>query len=262
VPAEFRCEALTVLVFEDVAALAARAAADAAAELRRLAAAHREVNAIFAGAESQMEFHRALAARTDVDWSAVNAFAVDDFWCPGMPEDCRVAAQPARDLYSRVRPRSVNSLNPDAPDPEAEARRYQALLRTHRPHLACIGIGVSGHLALNEPGACSFGDERWVRVAALCSESKRQLESDPNFRRLPAIPERGITCTIPALMAAERVMAIVPYRAKAAVIRRFFQSPAGEALPATALKTQPGARLYLDADSFSESRGLFPREAR
>jgi glucosamine-6-phosphate deaminase len=203
-----------------------------------------------------MEFHRALAAREDIDWSRINAFAVDDFWSPGMPAACRVAAQPARDLYSRVEPRSINTVDPDAADPEAEARRYEELLREHPPHLACIGIGVSGHLALNEPGACRFDDERLVRVAELCPDSVRQLESDPNFRDLPAIPRTGITCTVPALLAAPRVLAVVPYGIKAPVIRRFFESPVGEELPATALKDKPGSALYLDADSFAESRCL------
>jgi glucosamine-6-phosphate deaminase len=253
---QFRhCEVL-VDVYESATAMAQSAALDAGVEIAELLAKHDAVNIIFAGAESQMEFHRALAVRPGIDWSRVNALAVDDFWCPGMPEECRVSAQPKRDLYSRVNPGSVNFIDPDAPDAEVERSRYEALLEKHPPHLACIGMGVSGHLALNEPGATDFNDSQKVRVVEVCAESKRQLEADPNFKAMDQIPAQGITCTIPALMGAAKLLVIVPYAIKAGAVRRFFQSDVSAGLPATILKTKPGTRLYLDAESFAECEDL------
>jgi glucosamine-6-phosphate deaminase len=259
---EFQHGEVTVRVYPDSAALAAAAATDAAAEMVSALGSSTEANVIFAGAESQMEFHRHLAGHAEVDWSRVNAFAVDDFWCPGIPPEYRVAAQPRRDLYSRVRPRSVNVIDTDADDPEAEAARYERLLGEHPVHLACVGIGVSGHLALCEPGETDFRDARKVRPVSICRASREQLERDPNFKALERIPERGITCTVPALLGAGRVLVIVPYAAKAGAIRRFFTSPVSEDMPATVLKTKPGTLLYLDADSFGQSRDLQLQERR
>jgi len=238
-----------------VAGSAAEAAERAAADFAGLAAgllrSRAQLNVVFAGAESQQEFHRALARRADVPWPRINAFAVDEFWAPGIPPELAVAAEPRRELYARVLIRSVNVLDPSAPDPEAERARYEALIAAHPPDLACIGIGCSGHLALNEPGQTSFADRQLVRVVEVCAESRRQLEQDPNFRALGQIPERGITMTVPAILRAEAVLAVVPYALKAPIVKRFFESAVSEALPATALKTKSGARLYLDAESYS-----------
>ena len=244
-----QCGELEVFVDGSAGESAGRAAADFAAAAARLLGTRPELNVVFAGAESQMEFHRALARRADIDWPRINAFAVDEFWSPGMPAELIVAAEPRRELYSQVPVRSVHGPDPSAPDPEAEAERYEALLRAHPPDMACIGIGCSGHLALNEPGATDFADPRLVRVVEVCAESVRQLEQDPNFRALGSIPRRGITLTVPAILRAAVVMAIVPYALKAPVIRSFFASPVSAALPATALRSKAGARLYLDRDS-------------
>jgi len=255
-PLSFRAGELEVFVDRSAAESAARAAADFAAAARRLLLARDELNVVFAGAESQQPFHRALAARADIAWPRINAFAVDEFHSPGMPAELAVSAEPKRELYARVPVRSVNVLDPSAPDPGAECRRYAAMLAAHPPDIACIGIGCSGHLALNEPGQADFADRELVRVVEVCAESRRQLQGDPNFKALGKIPERGLTMTIPAILRAEFVQAIVPYALKAAIVKRFLASPVGEALPATALKAKPGARLYLDREAY----GLCPPE--
>ena len=247
-----RCGQLEAFVDKTVKTSAKRAAADFADAVRRTLQARPEANVIFAGAESQMEFHRALARLHDVDWAHINAFAVDDFWSPGLPPDLAVAAEPRRELYAKVKPKSINVLDPSAPDAEAEARRYEALIRARPPDIACIGIGCSGHLALNEPGDTNFAEPRWVRVVDVCQESQRQLEQDPNFKALGTIPARGITLTIPAILHAEAVLVIVPYAIKAPIIRRFMDSPVTEALPASILKDKAGTRLYLDEESSFE----------
>ena len=240
---------LSVLTAETTEEMAACAADDFAAHAERLLRGLPEINVVFAGAESQGAFHAALRTRRTIAWSRINAFSVDEFIAPGMPPENAVSAQPRRDLYRHVPLRSVNVIDFAAPDPEAERARYEALLAAHRPHLCCIGIGISGHIALNEPGATDFHDPRAVRIVSVCEESKRQLERDPNFRALPAIPERGITTTIPFLLAAEHILVVVPYALKAPIIRRLRESPVTTELPASILKERRNARLYLDAGS-------------
>ncbi len=248
---EFRHGELNVIVADTTEELARRAADDFAADAGRLLAGRDELNVYFAGAESQMAFHRALAGRTDVDWPRINALGVDEFWAPDIPPQCAVCAQPRRDLYGRVPLRSVHVPDYAAADPQAEADRYARLVQRFPPHVACLGIGQSGHLAFNEPGDTDLNDSRSVRLIDVCEASRRQLTTDPNFARLGVIPTRGITLTVPALLRAERVLVIVPLASKAEIIRRFFTSPVSPDLPATALKTRPAARLYLDAASFS-----------
>ncbi len=244
---------LRARVFDSSRELAQAAARDVAERMRSLLAQKETINVVFSGAESQQEFHRALAGEPGIDWQRVNAFAVDDFYAPGMDPAAAVANQPWRDLYARVRPRSVHAIRFDAPDPEEEGRRYEALIRDHPPDIACLGIGISGHIAFNEPGQTRFDDERKVRVIVVNEESKRQLETDPNFSKMGRIPDRGITVTVAELMRCPHVFVVVPYASKAPIIRRFFASEVTESFPATILQRKEGAILYLDAGSYGEA---------
>ncbi len=253
---EARFDRLRVLVGASTEEMASRAASDFAEAVRERLAGAREVNIAFAGAESQAGFHAALRARRDIDWKRVHAFAVDEFWSPGMRPECAVSAQPRRDLYSAVMPCSVTVVDYAAPDPQAECRRYATLVERRPPDICCLGIGVSGHIALNEPGDTDFADTRTARVVRLLPESKRQLASDPNFRSLPAIPDQGITLTIPFLMRAARLFVVVPFLLKAEIVARLQAAAVTPALPSSILKARDSATLYLDPGSASRLSAL------
>ena len=60
-----------------------------------------------------------------------------------------------------------------------------------------------------------------------------------------------MTVTIPALLRAGRVLAIVPEARKAIPVRDALQGPITTACPASYLRTEPHATLYLDAESSS-----------
>ncbi|MCG3179765.1 MAG: Glucosamine-6-phosphate deaminase [Phycisphaerae bacterium] len=247
----FTTDRLTVRVFDSVEAMAATAAADFAAAVNALLRTRDAANVVFAGAQSQMAFHAALVARRDIPWPRIDAISVDEFHAPGIPPELAVCAQPRRDLYSRVPLRSVTMPDFAAPDAEAERARFQAAI-AHRPlHLACLGVGVSGHLAFNEPGPGVFDEPQAVKVVDVAESSKRQLMADPNFAALGTIPARGITMTVPTLMSAGTILCCVPYRIKAGIIRDLLAPGVRESLPATILKTHPGATLYLDVESSS-----------
>jgi glucosamine-6-phosphate deaminase len=57
--------------------------------------------------------------------------------------------------------------------------------------------------------------------------------------------------TIPALLSAGSVLAIVPERRKAVPVREALEGPISTACPASKLRECANATLYLDADSAS-----------
>jgi glucosamine-6-phosphate deaminase len=243
---------LQVYVDNTAQDMADHAAGVVAGRMRTLLETKPELNVVVSGALSQQLFHRALAAQPGVAWNNVNAFAVDDFWAPGMDPRFTVAQQPARDLYASVHLKTINTLRFDAPDPEAERRRYEALIAQHPADIALLGIGISGHIAFNEPGQTDFHDPQKVRVITVVEESKQQLMNDPNFRTLGSIPERGITITVAELMRCPNVFVIVPYREKAPIVRRLLTSHEVSAdFPASILMEKDGAMLFLDAESYA-----------
>jgi glucosamine-6-phosphate deaminase len=246
---------LTVRVHDSTKEMAEDAARQVAECIRALLSTKAEVNVVFSGALSQQMFHHALAREPGVEWRRVNAYAVDDFWSPRMDPECAVAQQPRRDLYETVRPKSVHTIRFDAPDPEVERSRYEALIAANPPDIACLGIGRSGHVAFNEPGQTDFGDSLKVRIINVVDESKQQLMDDPNFKRLGIIPDKGITITMAELMRCPHVFVIVPFREKAPVVQRLFALQGATAeFPASILREKDGAILFVDADAYSQVR--------
>jgi glucosamine-6-phosphate deaminase len=230
--------------------LGASAAAAVGARMRELLAGHQEIRMVFAAGESQITFLAALCQQPGLDWRRVVCFNMDDFWDPRMPEQFTCGHQTQTQLYEKVRPKQFHLVGFNAADPEAEARRFAGLLsRAGAIDILCQGIGTSGHLALNEPGTTDFDDRELVRVVDLAEQSKRQLRDDPNFKGLGYIPGKGITMTIPALLAAANVFTMVPLALKREILTRMMaiSEPTTE-LPATILHRTPG-ELYVDRDS-------------
>jgi glucosamine-6-phosphate deaminase len=240
----------TIVVCDSEADLGHRAAQAVAVAMRDALKKRGRANIILAGGQSQSAFLTALARCEGLDWSSVVCFNMDEFWQPGMPERCTVGDQVRRELYDHVQPGQVHLLDADAPDPHAEADRFESLLAdVGTIDILCEGIGTSGHLAFNEPGQTDFGDPRRVRVVDVTEASRRQLAADPNFRDLPEIPRKGITMTIPTLMSARQIFTIVPLGLKRPILTRLAETtePTRE-LPASILLRHEGL-LLVDRDS-------------
>lgn len=237
-----------IVLCEDYEALGRQAAEAVAGCVRSVLNQKSECRIVFSAAESQGSFIRNLA-QADVDWTRVTCFNIDDFWQPGMPLELSCGEQTRRELYDQVPVRAAHQVDVHAADPEAEAARFEALLREAPLDVMCLGVGRSGHLALNEPGQTSFHDERWARVVEVDEQSKRQLVEDPNFRALDRIPAKGITTTIPGILSADHFYVMVPLATKKEVLTRLLETDEPtEELPASILQTVE-ATLYVDRDS-------------
>lgn len=238
-----------ITICDDNEDLGAQAAAAVAAQLRQLLAAKETLRVIFAAGESQGSFHHALARMEGIPWQRLVCFNVDDFWDPRLPREFTCGYQTERELYNLVSPREYHLVDFKAPDPEAEARRFGALVMAAPIDLLCQGIGTSGHLALNEPGDTDFGDPRPARVVSLVEQSKRQLREDPNFRDLGYVPNQGITLTLPAILAARQIFTMVPLALKKSILTRLLDTPVPTTeLPASILSTVE-SHLFVDRDS-------------
>jgi glucosamine-6-phosphate deaminase len=239
-----------ITICEDEFDLGNRASAAVAARMRELLGLREEIRMILAAGESQITFLDALAKQSDIEWSRVVCFNMDDFWEPNIPEQLTCGYQLRRQLYDRVHPKRFHLVQVNASDPDQEARRFERVLRSAGPiDILCQGIGTSGHLAFNEPGQTDFHDTAWVRVVDITDQSRKQLSSDPNFRDLHRIPDKGITMTIPAMLSAPHVFTIVPLALKRDIVTRLLATPEPiEELPASILSTVPGT-LFLDRNS-------------
>jgi glucosamine-6-phosphate deaminase len=145
--------------------------------------------------------------------------------------------------------REFHYLHGDTGDPELEAAQYAVLLQAHPLDLTCCGFGENGHIAFNDPPVADFADPLDVKVVPLDVASRRQQVGEGHFAAFDDVPTHAITVTIPALLRAGRVLAIVPESRKAAAVRAAVEGPISPACPASILQTQPQATLYLDRES-------------
>jgi glucosamine-6-phosphate deaminase len=72
-----------------------------------------------------------------------------------------------------------------------------------------------------------------------------------HFPTLEDVPTHAITLTVPALVAPQTLQVVVPERRKAEAVRRAIGGSIDTSCPASILRRQPHATLFLDAESAS-----------
>jgi glucosamine-6-phosphate deaminase len=87
-----------------------------------------------------------------------------------------------------------------------------------------------------------------VELDGVC---RAQQVGEGHFDSIAHVPTHALTVTIPALLRAGRVLAIVPEARKAEPVRRALRGPVSTECPASVLRRQSNATLYLDAGSSS-----------
>jgi glucosamine-6-phosphate deaminase len=155
-----------------------------------------------------------------------------------------------RHVFSRVPDATAHCLMPD-PDPETEAVRYAALLAEAPIDAVCLGIGINGHIAFNDPPVADFEDPLDVKVVEMDEICRRQQVDDEGFPDIEAVPRKALTLTVPRLMRADRLFCMVPGAQKAAAVRDTLNGPVSTATPASVLRRHPDCTLYLDTQAAS-----------
>jgi glucosamine-6-phosphate deaminase len=244
----FRVDELEVHVFPDVETLAAAAADDAARAIRTAVDQRGAANVMFASGNSQLAFLRALTRREDVPWPNVTGFHMDEY----------VEMEPLHPAsfvrYMRERIVDIVAIETfhfidGTGDVRAECARYSQLLGGHPLDVCCLGVGENGHLAFNDPPFADFEDPLDVKEVELDDASRRQQVGEGHFTTLDDVPRRAITVTIPALLRASRVLAVVPEARKARAVQRTLEGPIDASCPATILRRHRRATMYLDGAS-------------
>lgn len=243
-----------VRISRDRQALGQAAAAEIAAELRRVLAVQPVVRVVFAAAPSQLDTLQALRVAPEVDWQRVVAFHMDEYLGLDRAAPQRFGNWLSDALFDHVPLREVHLLEPGR-DADAAAAAYSQLLGAAPIDIVCLGIGVNGHLAFNDPPVADFADPVLVKLVELDEVCRQQQVDDQCFPTLEDVPGGALTLTIPALMGGSRLFCMVPGSAKAEAVRATLLDPLGERCPSTVLRTHPACTLYLDEDSADRARG-------
>ncbi len=251
---ETKKDDLPVSIYPTNKEMGMAAAEEAAAVIREAIQDNGHANIIIATGNSQLTFLEALSAREDVDWSHINVFHMDEY--VGISAD-HPASFPLflhRHIIDKVKPGNFYPIIGMTKDPEETCRRYEQILRENPADLCALGIGENGHLAFNDPPLARFDEPKWVHVVRLADSCKRQQVGEGHFKSIEDVPAEAISLSIPALLTAKRVLAIVPEGRKADIVAQTLTGPISPLCPASILRTTAHAHLYLDADSGARIR--------
>jgi glucosamine-6-phosphate deaminase len=242
---------LQVRIFADQAALAAHAAQDAAALLGKTIAERGEANMMVATGNAALQFMAALRQEKSIEWSKVTLFHMDEYVGISDKHPASFPLFVRVNLVDWVKPKAAHYIHGDTGAAQAECQRYSELLRTHPIDLCHCGVGENGHLAFNDPSVADFNDPYLVKVVELDATCRRQQVGEGHFKTMADVPTHALSVTIPGLLAAKHIICVVPETRKAQAIRDALLGPIATSCPASILRQQSHAVLYLDKESSS-----------
>lgn len=173
-------------------------------------------------------------------------FLLDEFG--GLPADspARCESMLRRDLLELLTdPPTFHLPDVDAPDSAAAAASYGSRVAAAGLNLALLGLGVNGHIGMNEPGSGADSPTRVVQLAE--STADHAVEAYGGETR----PRWGITIGLAALLEAEQVWLLVTGSHKAEILRRTLEGAIGPDIPATFLRQHPRLRVFADQSAAS-----------
>ena len=246
---------MLVSCFADAETMGKAAACEIGLVLRDLLQSQAEVRMIFAAAPSQTSTLKFLSQIEGIDWSRVTAFHMDEYI--GLPEKAPQKFSKWLDehLFEILPFGQVQKIQPD-PNPLAEVERYNLLLGDAPIDIVCLGVGVNGHIAFNDPPVADFNDPLDVKVVELDEVCRMQQVDEGCFEQIQDVPKSAITLTIPALMGAKHLICVVPGSAKRPAVNNMIHGEIETNCPASILRKHKSCKLFLDVETCPYSEDL------
>lgn len=135
-------------------------------------------------------------------------------------------------------------------DPEAEAARMRAWLAVHGPLDACVlGLGVNGHLLMNEPAPA-------LPAAAHVARLAEATLGHAMLQAARTAPCYGLTLGMADLLHAGQALLLVSGTSKAEPLRTLLTGPITTQFPASFLWLHPRLTIICDAAAAAATPGL------
>ena len=179
---------------------------------------------------------------TAMDGSLAQAevFLLDEFGGLPVASPGRSETMVRRDLLDHVELPEARFHVPDvdADDLTAACEDYEHRIADGGLDLALLGLGMNGHIGMNEPGSPADSRTRVVELAPRTREDTRRygVEQPPTW---------GITVGLGTLLEARELWLLVDGRRKRDILDRALNGPVDPSCPASLLRTHSRAVVWV-----------------
>lgn len=236
-------------IFDHKIDLGRAAAVQAVAAINRAIADHGNARIIAATGASQFEFLDALTQTTEIDWSRVEMFHLDEYVGLPVTHPASFRKYLLERLINKVGLSNYHLLDGEANPIEVCARIGTAISQAPID-AAFVGIGENGHLAFNDPPA-DFATEEPYIVVNLDDACRQQQVGEGWFSTIDEVPRQAISMSIRQILKTEEIICIVPDARKATAVKACLEGPVSPQAPASILQTHTKTTIFLDCDSAS-----------
>ncbi len=129
----------------------------------------------------------------------------------------------------------------------AECARIENFIRRFGTiDLSVLGLGLNGHVGMNEPGSTPF--ER-SHISALDTQTQQVSQKYFSDKKLVS---QGITLGLGTLLDSKHIFLVVNGSHKAEIIKKVIEGDITKQLPASLLRNHKNFTIYLDEDAASQ----------
>ncbi|NNV03029.1 glucosamine-6-phosphate deaminase [Brevibacillus sp. MCWH] len=182
-----------------------------------------------------------------VDFSRVTTFNLDEYvgLPPHHPQSYHTFMQEHFFRHVNIPLEQTNIPRGDAPDLQAECRRYEAAIAAAGGiDLQVLGIGGNGHIGFNEPGSDAETTTRIVELAQSTIKANARF-----FESIDEVPTKAVSMGIKTILAAKRIMLLASGEAKADAVRRMLEGEKTPDVPASLLQLHSDVTVIADKEA-------------
>ena len=183
-----------------------------------------------------------------VSFARASVFALDEFGglAPDDPGRTRHTLQRLLIGATDLPPAAFHSFDPEHPDIAQHCRDYDAAIGDGFD-LMLLGIGLNGHLGMNEPGSPADSPTRRVELESSTIQSSARYFAHKN------LPRWGLTVGMKAILASKEVWVLANGATKAGIVQRTLRGYISPANPASLLRRHSNCWLFVDAEAGTPS---------
>ena len=238
-----------IIICKDYNDLGVQSAERISNKILELLLANNHINILISAAQSMFSFWSEISKYKNIDWSRITCFSIDELWDVNLDKKntCGYAAKSK--LYDIVCPYKCHFIQYNSREPKKEVERYEKLIRESHIDIGILGIGISGHLALNEPDETNFNDTNCVKFVRLSKKTKLQLINDPSFSDQGYVPDYGITLTIPTIEKIQNTYTLTPLAQKKEILTKLARTNKISTKVPASILIKMNSLLFVDKDS-------------